>query len=193
MELVYTQAHDDIDGHLESSYMLYKYEYGNISAVVRFHDYLSEEGRKERNAELKRTYHPSWTRRSRRKIANVFKTIRDSIMEVSNVLLSQAKKTTGAGSLLSTQDKYVSQMKNQVIGSADTSYEPLLEKYIGHKVVAEFSHKDQAVEMTGVLKDYTAEFFEMLDVKYWTGNGDNRKEADIVLPRKRAVIRHLAE
>ncbi|MHC4552242.1 MAG: hypothetical protein ACYSUT_05690 [Planctomycetota bacterium] len=193
MELIYTNAHDDTDGHIESSYMIYKYEYGNISALVRFHDYLSDEGKKERDAELERTYHPNGLRRCCRKMMNIFKTIRDAIMEVSNVLMSQAKKTAGAGSMLTTQDKYVSQMKNQMIGSVDTSYEPLLEKYIGHRVVAEFLHKDTPVEMTGVLKDYTSEFIEMLDVEYWTGNEDNRKKADIVLPRKRAVIRHLAE
>jgi hypothetical protein len=193
MELTYTQAHDDTDGHIESSYMLYKYEYGNISALIRYHDYLSEENLKRRNAELEKAYHPGGLRRAGRRTVNVFKTIRDSIMEVSNVLLSQAKKTTGAGTLLKTQDKYVSQMKNQVIGSADTAYEPLLEKYIGHRVVAEFLHKDQSVEMTGVLKDYTAEFIEMLDVEYWTGKEDQRKKADIILLRKRAVIRHLAE
>ena len=193
MELTYTQAHDDTDGHIESSYMLYKYEYGNISALIRYHDYLSDENRKRRDAELKMTYHPSRLRRCRRRIVNVFKTIRDSIMEVSNVLLSQAKKTTGAGALLKTQDKYVSQMKNEVIGSADTAYEPLLEKYIGHRVVTEFLHKDQPVEMTGVLKDYTAEFIELMDVEYWTGKEDQRKKADIILPRKRAVVRHLAE
>ena len=193
MELTYTQAHDDGDGHIESSYMLYKYEYGNISALIRYHDYLSEENLKRRNAELERAYHPGLLGRTRRKIANIFKTIRDSIMEVSNVLLSQAKKTTGAGALLKTQDKYVSQMKNEMIGSADTAYEPMLEKYIGHRVVAEFLHKDQPVEMTGVLKDYTADFIEMLDVEYWTGKEDERKKADIILPRKRAVIRHLAE
>ena len=193
MELTYTQAHDDGDGHIESSYMLYKYEYGNISALIRYHDYLSEENLKRRNAELERAYHPGLLGRTRRKIANIFKTIRDSIMEVSNVLLSQAKKTTGAGALLKTQDKYVSQMKNEMIGSADTAYEPMLEKYIGHRVVAEFLHKDQPVEMTGVLKDYTADFIELLDVEYWTGKEDQRKKADIILPRKRAVVRHLSE
>ena len=193
MELTYTQPHDDANGHIESSYMLYKYEYGNISALIRFHDYLSEENCKHRDAELKKTYHPSRLRRIRRKIVNIFKTIRDSIMEVSNVLLTQAKKTTPAGTVLKTQDKYVSQIKNEMIGSADTAYEPLLEKYIGHRVVAEFLHKNEAVEMTGVLKDYTAEFIEMLDVEYWTGKEDLRKKADIILPRRRAVIRHLAE
>ena len=34
------------------------------------------------------------------------------------------------------------------IGSVDTAYEPLLEKYIGHRVVTEFLYKDQPVEMT---------------------------------------------
>ncbi|MCD6174913.1 MAG: hypothetical protein J7K65_03985, partial [Planctomycetes bacterium] len=165
----------------------------NISALIRYHDYLSEENLKHRDEELKKTYHPGWLQRSRRKIANIFKTVRDSIMEVSNVLLSQAKKTTGAGAMLKTQDKYVSQMKNQMIGSVDTAYEPLLEKYIGHRVIAEFLYEDKPVELAGVLKDYTAEFIELLDVKYWTGKEDQRKKADIILPRKRTVIRHLAE
>ena len=193
MELTYTQAHNDADGHIESSYILYKYEYGNISALIRYHDYLSEENLKRRNAELEKAYHPRWLRRTGRKTANIFKTVRDSVMEVSNVLLSQAKKTTGAGTLLNTQDKYVSQMKNEMIGSADTAYEPMLEKYIGHRVVTEFLHKEQPVEMTGVLKDYTADFIELLDVEYWTGKEDERKQADVLLPRKRAVVRHLAE
>lgn len=193
MELIYTQAHDDTDGHIESSYLLYKYEYGNISALIRYHDYLSEENLKRRDAELKKTYHPGWLRRFIRKTVNIFKTIRDSIMEVSNVLLSQAKKTTGAGTVLQTQDKYVTQMKNEVIGSADTAYEPLLEKHIGHRVVTEFLHNEQPVEMTGVLKDYTADFIELLDVEYWTGKEEERKKADIILPRKRAVVRHSAE
>ncbi len=193
MEMNYTQPHTDADGHIESSYMIYKYEYGNIGALIRYHDKLSEENRKHRDAELKRTYHPSWWRRWRRKLMNIFRTIRDSIMEVSNVMLAQAKKTTTAGGMLSTQDKYVSQIKNEMIGSVDTSYEPLLEKYIGHRVVAEFLHKDQPVELAGVLKDYTADFVELLDVQYWDNGGDEKRKADIILPRKRAVIRHLAE
>lgn len=193
IELVYTQSRNDPNGHTESSYILYKYEFGNISSLIRFHDYLSVENFKRRDAELKKTHHPGWPRRTRRKIVNVFRTIRDSIMEVSNVLLSQAKKTTRAGGVLSTQDKYVSQMQNEVIGSVDTAYEPLLEKYIGHRVIAEFLYQEQPVELAGVLKDYTADFIELLDVYYWTGKEDDRKKADIILPRKRAVIRHLGE
>jgi hypothetical protein len=131
--------------------------------------------------------------RTRFKIDIFFNTIRFSILFLSFVVLSLEKKTTGGGTLLNTQDKYISQMKNEVIGSADTSYEPLLEKYIGHRVITEFLHNDQPVELTGVLKDYTAEFIAMLDVQYWTGKEDEREKADIILPRKRAIVRHLAE
>ncbi|MHC5083134.1 MAG: hypothetical protein ACYTET_04260, partial [Planctomycetota bacterium] len=147
MELTYHKTNEDADGHIETSYMVYKYEYGNIGALVRYHEFLTGDNLKRRQVALEKTYHPGFFRRMRRKMMNMFKTIRDTIMEVSNVLMSQAKKTAGAGALLSTQDKYVSQMKNQVIGSVDTAYEPLLEKYIGHRVVAEFLHKDTPVEL----------------------------------------------
>lgn len=191
MELIYQEPHQDQDGHLENSYILYKYEYGNISALVRYHDQLTDVQLKKREKELARTYHPNWFRRFWRKIVNIFKTIRDSVMEVSNVLLAQAKKTTVAGGLLSTQDKYVSQMKNEVIGSVETSYEPLLERYIGHCVVAEVLRGDTSVEILGILKDYTSDFIELLNVDYWYNNSE--KKADIILPRKRAVIRHCGE
>ena len=193
MELLYEKPNQDADGHLESSYMIYKYEYGNIASIIRFHEYLNDKQNLSRQKELKRAYHPGTIRKLSRKIANAFKTIRDTIMEVSNVLIAQGKKTSVAGGLLSSQDKYVSQMKNEIIGSVDTAFEPLLERYIGRKVVAEFVHQDKPVELVGILKDYTADFVELLDVQYWTGTEDQRKKADILLPRKRALIRHLAE
>ena len=193
LELVYDKPNHDADGHIEASYMIYKFEYGNISAILRFHENLNDKLNKKREKELCRVYHPGSLRRMARKIANAFKTIRDTIMEVSNVLIAQGKKTTVAGGLLSSQEKYVSQMKNQIIGSVDTSYEPLLERYIGRRVVAEFVQKDAQIELVGILKDYTAEFIELLDVKYNSTADNGLKNADIILPRKRAVIRHLAE
>ena len=193
MELVYLKPHKDADGHIESSYLLYKYEYGNISAIIRYHDQLTEDQRKRRDKELARTYHPNWLRRFWRKTCNVFKTIRDSILEVTNVLMAQAKKTTVAGGLLSTQDKYVSQMKNEVIGSVETSYEPLLERYIGHCVVGETLRGEISTEIVGILKDYSSDFFELLDVDCWYNNTDETKKADVILPRKRAMVRHCGE
>jgi hypothetical protein len=114
-------------------------------------------------------------------------------MEVLNMLISQARKATPSGAVLSSQDKYVSQMKQELIGSVGTSFEPLLERYIGHKVLLELIKGDKVFEYCGVLKDYTAEFIEIMDVNYKVKENEPAKKADLVVLRKYGVIRHLGE
>ena len=193
LEFAYPAAHKNKDGHIQTSSILYKHEYPNIMALIRFHNELSEVGKKEREKELKRTYHPRMLRRLKRKIQNVFKTIRDSVMEVVNLLVSQAKRTTPAGAVLTSQDKYVSQMKQELMGSVGTSFEPLLERYIGHKVVLKLVKGDKIFEYCGVLKEYTADFLEIMDVDYKVQADEPIRKADLVVPRKYGVIRHLGE
>lgn len=193
LEFIYPAKHKDEQGREETSYILYKYEYPNIVALIRFHDELSERNKNKRQKELKRTYHPTLWRRAKRKIQNIFKTVRDSVMEVINLLITQAKKATPAGTILASQDKYVSQVKQDLMGSVGTSYEPLLERYIGRKVVLELIKADKICEYCGVLKDYTAEFIEIMDVAYQVNQDQPSRKADLVVPRKYGIIRHLGE
>jgi len=164
-----------------------------MAALIRFHDELSEQNKKKRQIELKKAYHPTLLRRMKRKTLNVFRTLRDSVMEVVNLLISQAKKATPAGAVLSSQDKYVSQMKQDLMGAAGTSYEPLLEKYIGNRVVLEMVKADKVIEYWGVLKEYTAEFIEVMDVNYQLKEDQPARKADLVVLRKYGLIRHLGE
>ena len=193
LEFIYPEKHEDKEGHDETSYILYKYEYPNIAALIRFHDQLSESNKGKREKELNRTYHPGLLRRLKRKIQNAFKTVRDSVMEVLNMLISQAKRASPAGAVLTSQDKYVSQMKQELMGSVGTSFEPLLERYIGHKVVLELAKGDKIFEYCGVLKEYTAEFIEIMDVNYKAKEDEPAKKADLVVLRKYGVVRHLGE
>jgi len=193
LEFVYPQKQKDEDGHEEASYILYKYEYPKIGLVIRFHDDLSDENKKAREKELEKTYHPDWDRRLRRKTLNVLRTVRDSVVEIVNLLISQAKKATPAGNVLTSQDKYVSQMKQELMGSVGTSFEPLLERYIGHMVVLEMIKGDKIFEYCGVLKEYTAEFIEIMNVNYKTTEDQPARIADLVVPRKLGLVRHLAE
>ena len=193
LEFVYPDKQEDEQGHDEASYILYKYEYPKIGTVIRFHDELSERNKKGREKELKRTYHPGLWRRLKRRMLNVLRTVRDSVVEIINLLISQAKKATPAGKMLTSQDKYVSQMKQELMGSMGSSYEPLLERYIGHKVVLEMIKSDKIFEYCGVLKEYTAEFIEIMDVNYKIKEDQPARTADLVVPRKLGVIRHLAE
>jgi hypothetical protein len=193
LEFIYPAKQTNEHGGIETSYILYKNEYANIQLLIRYHDQLSEAGKKERERELKRTYHPNFLRRFGRGLQNVFKTVRDSVMEVVNMLMSQAKKATPAGAVLTSQDKYVSRMKQDLISSGSTSYEPLLEKYIGHEVVLEMIAGDKLCKYRGVLKDYTADFIEIMDVDYEATDAGSPKKADLVIPRKHGLVRHFAE
>jgi len=193
LEFVYPDKYKDEQGHDEASYILYKYEYPNIEAVIRFHDELSEQNKTARDKELKQTYHPGPWRRLKRRTLNVFRTVRDSVVEIINLLISQAKKATPAGKVLTSQDKYVSQMKQEMMASAGTSFEPLLERYIGHKVVLEMIKGEKILEYCGVLKEYTADFVEIMDVDYTVKEDQQKRKADLVVPRKHGLIRHLAE
>ncbi|MBN1796527.1 MAG: hypothetical protein JW804_07635 [Sedimentisphaerales bacterium] len=193
IEFLYQTVYEDKDGHDESSYILYKHEFSKIQTLLRFHDELDEQDRKKRQKDLQKTYHPNFLRRLRRKTANLFKTLRDSVAEVVNLLISRVKKTTGFGATINSQDKYVTQMKQELIGSAGTSYEPLLERYIGHKVVLEMVKGETVTEYCGVLKEYTADFIELMDVDYKDVQQELPKKADIIVPRQYGLVRHLGE
>ena len=193
LELIYPTAQKDDNGNDETSVILYKYEYPNIQALIRYHHELSERGKQEREKELRTTYHPTPLRRTKRKIQNVFKTVRDSVIEVVNVLISQFKRSTSAGAVLTSQDKYVSQIKQELVGSIGTSFEPLLERYIGHRVILELIKGDKLLRYSGVLKDYTSEFIEIMDVDYKQGEKQSVQKADLVVLRKYGTVRHLGE
>jgi small nuclear ribonucleoprotein (snRNP)-like protein len=193
VELIYKTKHQDADGHEEASYILYKCEYPKIQTILRFLDELSDKNKKHRQKQLVKTYHPRLLSRAKRKTANIFKTIRDSVAEVMNLFISRVKKTAGFGETLVSQDKYVTQMKQQLMGSVGTSYEPLLERYIGRRVVLEMVKGDTVVEYSGVLRDYTAEFIEIMDVDYKAVQNGKSEKADMVVPRQYGLIRHLGE
>ena len=71
------------------------------------------------------------------------------------------KRRISAGS-----DAYLSKVSESIIGYVGTKYDPLLESYVGTKVVVEVTEGDVVYEHVGILKDYTADFFEILDVHY---------------------------
>ncbi|MFC2091692.1 hypothetical protein ACFLTD_02885 [Elusimicrobiota bacterium] len=193
VELVYKTPHIDTDGHHEMSYILYKNEYSLIQTFIRYHDEMDEKQKFEREKELKRTYHPSLLRRSVRKTQNFFKTVKDSLTDAVNLIIGKVKKNTAVGGVLSSQDKYASQIKQELFGSMNNSFEPLLEKHIGNKVIIEIKKADNIIEYLCILKDYTAEFIEVMDVDYIRQDTQHPKKADLVIPRSMARIRHLGE
>jgi small nuclear ribonucleoprotein (snRNP)-like protein len=194
IELKYKQRYlDKQDNHIETSYVIYKNEYPNIQCIIRFLNDMDDRNKKRRSNLLSQIRNRKGLTGLRRKIRNFFATVRDSVMEVMNLLMGRMRQFTPVARVLSGQDKYVSQMQEGVFSSFSTSYEPLLEKHLGKKVILALFQEGNKIEYAGVLKGYTAEFLELMDVDYRLSNKEPRRKADIVVPRTVALMRHLGE
>ncbi len=194
LELKYKERYlNKNNNYTEASFVLYKNEYPNIQCITRFLDDLGDKNKKKRDRSLNCIYHQKRLGRMKRNIRNFFATVKDSIMEVANLLIGKAKQIAPMGKVLSSQDKYVSQMQTGVFSSLNTSFEPLLEKHIGKKVILQLSREGKIIEYLGILKGYTAQFLELIDVAYRSPRQEKARIADILVPRATGIIRHLSE
>ncbi|MCD6290179.1 MAG: hypothetical protein J7M34_06715 [Anaerolineae bacterium] len=163
MELEYrSDVHDK--KHIETSYVFYRSEYGDIQTIFRYVDQLTAENIERRNRDLERSFHPNILRRLGRKTRNFINTANDSLSEALNVVMGRVK---APGQLITdVGQKQLTQVGKSIIGYVGTSYDPLLERYVGSKVVVEVVEGDTVYEYVGVLKEYSADFLEVLDVYY---------------------------
>jgi hypothetical protein len=164
LELVYPSPHLDPGGtHVETSFILYQDQYDGLLALRRMHDELSAENRKRRADELERTYQPGFVRRMARRIGNLCNLLRDAFSQAVSVFIGQVKKTNPSA-LVASQDARITSTATQIIKAGAAAYEPILEKYIGRKVVLEVGREGGTHEYCGVLKDYSDSFITLLNV-----------------------------
>ena len=161
VELFYEEPHMD-DGHAETSFVLFEGDLNTVQAIYRYHDELGAEHQQTRRAEIDSTYHPGLYRRTARSARNTLNSFRDAFNRSLGVALATAKKT-GTNSVVATSDKELSSIGDTVLGTVAHAFEPILERYIGRRVVVEETRDDQIIEHPGILKEYTEKWIELLD------------------------------
>lgn len=164
MELEYKTNVQD-QAHIETSYLLYKEEYKDIQGIYRYADELSEKNKRARARDLEKSFHPEIGRILGRRLRNFVNTASDSLSEALTVVTGQARKPAPAF-LTETGEAYLQKLGKDLIGHVGTTYDPLLEEYVGAKVVTEVLENEAIHEYVGVLKEYSAAFLELLDVLY---------------------------
>ncbi|OGS19885.1 MAG: hypothetical protein A2252_12295 [Elusimicrobia bacterium RIFOXYA2_FULL_39_19] len=187
LELIYPQPNPAESGAL--SYILYKTEYQNILVISRLLDKLAPEECEARNKDLKKTYRPSWFNRLKRKTRNLFATIRDSVTEIINLFIGRFSAGGIGAKIMAGQQKYINQVQQEVATSLNTSFEPLLEKHIGQKVMIMLKKGENYENIIGILKEYTSSFLTLMDTAYPAGKGTS----DIIVLRDNATVRHIME
>lgn len=164
IELTYSSDVQD-EHHIETSYILYKDEFPHIQAIYRYCDEMDQKQQARRQRDLNRSFHPGLWRRFRRHFRNFMSLTSDSLGQALGILIGQAKAPAGRF-ITDASEKYLNQLGKNVIGYVGTRYDPLLEKYVGTKVVVEVTEEGVVYEHVGILKEYSADFLEVLDVHY---------------------------
>jgi len=164
MELIYRSDVQD-EHHVETSYILYRDEYQKIQAIYRYCDEMQGREREERQRELTRSFHPGFWHRLGRRLRNTGSLVMDSMGQAIGILVGQVQSRSRHG-ITASGEEYYAELSRSIVGYVGTSYDPLLERYVGTRVVVEVTEGDVVYEHVGILKDYTADFIEVLDVHY---------------------------
>jgi hypothetical protein len=164
LELRYKNSIQD-DNHVESSYVLYGEEFIDIQAIYRYADELDEESKHRREKDLKKSFHPGLLRRIIRSIRNFISLASDSLSEVVGLLIGGLRRP--AGRYISDEgEAHLKSLGSTVVGHAGHGYDPLLENFVGQKMVFEVVEDDEVHEHVGIFKQYSADFIEILDVQF---------------------------
>jgi hypothetical protein len=165
IELVYRTAYHDAEGHVENSYILYDKDLSDVQAIYRLHDDQSARNQRRRQRDIQHTYQPTIFRRGLRALRNVFSTFKDAIVQATNTVLGY-RATQNPQNLILSQHKQLTASGAQfIVGSVGNAYEPILEHHIGEYVVVDIARGEHISEEHGILKEYSAKYIELLNVK----------------------------
>lgn len=165
LEVRYEAAHHDREGHVENSYILYDKELGGLQAIYRFHDDQSPRNQQRRERDIRRTYRPSLFRRVRRTLRNTVSTFKDAFVQAANTLLGMRARQSPQDAMLGQYKQLTSSSAQLIGGAIGNAYEPILERYIGQYAVAEIVRDGEIEEEYGILKEYSARYIELLNVR----------------------------
>jgi tetratricopeptide (TPR) repeat protein len=186
LELIYRSDVQD-EHHVETSYILYKDEFPQIQAIYRYCDQMEAEQWRRREWELEHSFHPGFWHRLRRRSRNALNLVSDSLSQAIGILVGQIQTSTQG--LTAGSEDYISDVGRNIIGYVGTKYDPLLEHYVGTRVVVEVTEGGTVYEHIGILKDYTADFLEVLDVHYPNQTAVHVREEDCCEEQNLRVVR----
>lgn len=164
LELQYTDSVQDAN-HVESSYLLYGSEFGIIQAVYRYVDELSDDDKRRRKRQLHRHFHPGPLVRITRATQHFFAMASDSLTEVLGLIMGSLRKPAGRY-ITDASDEHLKRFSSTVVGSVGATFDPLIERLIGQKVVFDLVEGEEAHEHVGIFKNYSPDFLELFDVQY---------------------------
>lgn len=158
------------------SFVFKKKEREQIKAYIRYLDAMNERERVERDAELERAYHPSFFAIVMRRIRNFFVALKTALTQTVEKIWGKVQQSGFMQRISQYEDVGKEVEKTQKKAweyAAEESYERLIERFVGGKVKVKAVNgkDDKGDDYIGVLKDYTKEHLQLMDVKTPDGHG----------------------
>jgi len=161
LEFVFSDSHASSNGNYISSYIIHKGDLDRIWVFYRFHTELSTDNQKRRRKEVENTIHPGIFSRLKRLARNLVNAFNDAINEALGVLLNRLK---GSGSnVVMQQDQYLKKAGASALGLVGNVFNPILERYINHRVVVVVNNGEKDESFCGFLKEYSPSWMSLLD------------------------------
>jgi len=171
MELYFSREAKNSLGEPVNSYIFYNEDIDKIRAIYRNHSELSKENQAHRKREVEAVSNPGVFLILNRKSRIFFNMFNDAIGEALNVFLSRMKGGKTGGVLLSTQSDYLKKMGTTALTAVGNTYDPILERYINHRVVVKLEDEFNKDEFCGFLKEYSSGWLSILDCRIKHTNG----------------------
>jgi tetratricopeptide (TPR) repeat protein len=100
-----------------------------------------------------------------RKSRNFLTTASASLNEVMSMLIGRMREPLGAY-MSEASENSLKRFSGDIISYVGASQDPLLERFIGKRVVVELLEGDEVHEHVGLFKNYSSQFLELLDVQF---------------------------
>ena len=166
MELYFSRGAKNSMGDPIMSYIFYSGDIDQIRAIYRNHTDLSKENQENRKKEISAITDPSFMTKLMRKFKIFFNMFNDAIGEALNVFLSRMKGgKSGGGAVFDTQSANLKKIGTTALSAVGNSYDPILEKYINHRVVVSLQDENHKDEFCGFLKEYSSAWLSILDCR----------------------------
>jgi small nuclear ribonucleoprotein (snRNP)-like protein len=165
LELVYGDSPEDPTNR---SFLIYESELPLIFTIHRYVDHLEGMPAARRRHQARIMVRLRLPTRIWRGIRNILNTFRDAVVQALGLSLQQVTKTT-PNPLLTAAPGTLTTLGSTVLGEAARAYEPILEQYIGNRVVLELANPTEGEKRRtthlGHLGEYSDKYILLLGVR----------------------------
>ena len=164
IEIIYSEARSDDTGNTETSYILFEEQMNKVTAIERYHEELDDEDKARRLADVNSLKKRGFFKKLGRMLRNLSNAFKDAISQAMGLIVAQTRGKASS-SMAKSQDAGIKKIGDETLGAVGNRFEPILERYIGAKVIVEAKNGEDLLRHEGILKEYSSNWLELLECR----------------------------